>query len=94
MWNCYGGSKLAELIGLLQDTRRIGVDDQVLLFIQFQALMEAASTALTAAKIPHLTIPVNDRMASTKITEFQTGSEEVKSKVLILNLGGVTASGL
>ena len=90
----YGGSKLADLVKLLQDTERIGLDDQVLLFVQFPELMEAASTALTAAKIPHLNIPINDRMASTKLADFQTGSEEVKSKVLILNLGGVTASGL
>ena len=85
---------MAELIKLLQDTERIDVNDQVLLFVQFSDLMEAASTALTAAKIPHLSIPVNDRMASAKLADFQTGNEEVKSKVLILNLGGVTASGL
>lgn len=94
MWKCYGGSKLAELIKLLQDPGRIGINDQVILFIQFPGLMETASAALTAAKIPHLAVPVNDRMASTKLAEFQTGSEEVKSRVLILNLGSVTASGL
>ncbi|PGH36533.1 hypothetical protein GX50_00569 [[Emmonsia] crescens] len=93
-WQEYGGTKLLELIRLVQDTDRIPEDEQVLLFIQFPDLMEAASAALGKANITHLMIPVNDRMASSKIAEFQTGTENVKSKVLILHLGDVSASGL
>lgn len=88
------GSKFAALIRLLKDTDRIGVDDQAILFIQFPEVMEAASTVLTDAHIPHLLISTNDRTAASKIGEFQAGTESVKSRVLILNLGDVTASGL
>ena len=91
---CPGGSKLGAVVKLLQDTSRISVDDQALLFIQFPELMEAASAALTGANIPHLTISINDRLVSSKVAAFQTSTEKEKSKVLILNLGGVTASGL
>ncbi|PGH01037.1 hypothetical protein GX51_05473 [Blastomyces parvus] len=93
-WQEYGGTKLLELVLLIQDTDRIAEDEQVLLFIQFPDLMETASTALRKAKISHLMIPANDRMAPSKIAQFQTGTEKVKSKVLILHLGDVSASGL
>ncbi|KAL2374928.1 hypothetical protein RJ035_003387 [Blastomyces gilchristii] len=93
-WQGYRGTKLLELIRLIQDTDRIAEDEQVLLFIQFSDLMESASAALQQANIPHLMIPATDRMASSKIAQFQTGTEKVKSKVLILHLGDVSASGL
>ncbi|ODH45084.1 hypothetical protein ACO22_00379 [Paracoccidioides brasiliensis] len=93
-WQVYGGTKFLELIRLVRNTDKIPADEHVLLFIQFPDLMKAASAALGKANIPHLMIPVNDRMASSKITEFQKGTEKVKSKVLILHLGNVSASGL
>ncbi|PGH06832.1 hypothetical protein AJ80_08105 [Polytolypa hystricis UAMH7299] len=93
-WQAYGGSKFKELINLLQDASRIAPEDQVLLFIQFADVMEAASAALGTAGIPHLMVGANDRMAAAKITQFQMGTEKLKSKILILNLGDVTASGL
>ncbi|OAX82532.1 hypothetical protein ACJ72_03117 [Emergomyces africanus] len=93
-WEEYGGIKLVQLIRLIKDTDKIPEGEQVLLFIQFADLMEAASAALRHAKITHLMIPVNDRMASSKIVKFQSGTETVKSKVLILRLGDVSASGL
>ncbi|KAK2750622.1 hypothetical protein FQN57_002693 [Myotisia sp. PD_48] len=90
----YGGSKFAAVINLLLDTTKIPKDDQVLLFIQFAELMDAASRALKFADIPHITIQPGDRTPGSKISAFQRGAETIKSKVLILNLGDVTASGL
>ncbi|OJD11036.1 hypothetical protein AJ78_08115 [Emergomyces pasteurianus Ep9510] len=90
----YGGIKFLELIRLIQDTDKIQEDEHVLLFIQFPDLMEAASAALRQANISHLKITVNDRTASSKLADFQAGTERVKNKVLILRLGDVSASGL
>lgn len=90
----HGGTKFRDVISLIQDFDRIPPDDQVLLFIQFPELMDAASAALTSAGVPHVTIQPGDRTPTNKITAFQAGTEAVKSKVLILNLGDVTASGL
>ncbi|KAF3480333.1 uncharacterized protein GIQ15_05680 [Arthroderma uncinatum] len=90
----YGGSKLAEVINLLQDTKRIPSDDQALLFIQFPELMDAAAHALQLANILHTVVQPGDRTPASKISEFQNGKDVMKSKVLILNLGDVTASGL
>ncbi|EEQ31869.1 DNA repair protein rad8 [Microsporum canis CBS 113480] len=90
----YGSSKFTAVINLLQDTKKIPGDDQVLLFIQFPELMDAAATALQLANIPHIVVQPGDRTPGGKISEFQNGKETVKSKVLILNLGDVTASGL
>ncbi|KAK2879373.1 hypothetical protein FQN49_000940 [Arthroderma sp. PD_2] len=90
----YGGSKLTEVINLLQDPKRIPSGDQVLLFIQFPELMDAAAHALEVANIPHILVQPGDRTPAGKMSEFQKGNEAVRSKVLILNLGDVTASGL
>lgn len=90
----HGGTKFKEMINLIQDSARIPPDDQVLLFIQFPELMDAASVSLTTAGVPHVMVQPGDRTPTNKITAFQTGTESVKSKVLILNLGDVTASGL
>ncbi|WEW57992.1 hypothetical protein PRK78_003459 [Emydomyces testavorans] len=93
-WTDFGGSKISELVKLIQDTSRIPEDDQVLLFIQFTELVVAVSAALEIADIPYLTITSNDRSSGKALADFQNGGEEVKSKVLILTLGDVTASGL
>ncbi|EFE36108.1 SNF2 family helicase, putative [Trichophyton benhamiae CBS 112371] len=90
----YGSSKFTAVIDLLEDTEKVPADDQVLLFIQFPELMDAASKALQSVSIPHTVIQPGDRTPTSKISEFQNGKESVKSKVLILNLGDVTASGL
>ncbi|KMP00941.1 hypothetical protein CIRG_01081 [Coccidioides immitis RMSCC 2394] len=93
-WAEFGGSKIGELVKLLQDTSRIPEDDQVLIFIQFTDLVTAVSKALGKAGIRHITIISNDRSAGKSLADFQNGTEEVKSKALILALGDVTASGL
>ncbi|KAK2793657.1 hypothetical protein FQN51_001169 [Onygenales sp. PD_10] len=94
-WEEYGSTKFLDLINLLQDTTRIPADDQVLLFIQFEDLMTAASAALRRAGIPHLTVGGSDRAAASKqLADFQMGRERVRSRVAVLQLGDVTAAGL
>ncbi|EEP76121.1 predicted protein [Uncinocarpus reesii 1704] len=93
-WADLGGSKMFELVKLLQDTSRIPEDDQVLLFVQYADLIAAVSAVLEKANIRYMTITSNDRVAGKALADFQNGTEEVKSKVLILALGDVTASGL
>lgn len=93
-WQVYNSSKNAELVKLLQDTSKIPEDEQAVLFVQFPELIEGASAALDRANIPHKACSSSDRMTENAITEFQTGTEKVKSRVLILKLGDVTASGL
>ncbi|KAI1921015.1 hypothetical protein LOZ12_001185 [Ophidiomyces ophidiicola] len=93
-WEKFGGSKIDELVQLLRTTTRIPKDDQVLLFIQFAELINAVSAALDKAKIHHITVTSSDRAQGKELSNFQNQTEEVKSKVLILALGDVTASGL
>ncbi|KAL1955354.1 hypothetical protein VTO42DRAFT_8636 [Malbranchea cinnamomea] len=93
-WRTYGSSKNAQLVKLLQDTTQIPEDDQVVLFVQFPEMIQEASAALNVANIPHKIISSSNRLMERAITEFQTGTEKAKSKVLILTLGDVTASGL
>ena len=93
-WQTFKSSKNSELVKLLEDTNKIPEEDQVVLFVQFPELIEGASAALDIANIPHKAIKTGDRTTETAIADFQTGNESVKSKVLILALGDVTASGL
>lgn len=93
----YGGKKFEELVKLLQDTKRIEKDDQVILFVQFEQLMKAAKTALEANGITHSAINAAGTGGGKIVEEFKKEASRgklQKPKVLILNLGGETAAGL
>lgn len=88
----YHGSKLSSLVGLLSDHNAIPESDRVILFIQYPEVMKAASDILREAKISHLVVFSNDHHASRKIIQFQSLKDDIR--VLILQLGDVTAAGL
>ncbi|KAK2762854.1 hypothetical protein FQN54_001029 [Arachnomyces sp. PD_36] len=93
----YGGKKFEEVVKLLKDTTRIAEEDQVVLFVQFDQLMEAAKVALKANHITYSAIGANGSGAGKIVDEFKKGIKGGKSqgpKVLILNLSGETAAGL
>ena len=101
----YGGKKFEELVKLLQDTSRIREDDQVILFAQFDELIDAAKIALKANGITHAALATpkkadgkrgEKRVDGAKIIEnFQRETIAGKKyKVLLLNLSGETAAGL
>ncbi|KAI5287479.1 hypothetical protein KEM52_001567, partial [Ascosphaera acerosa] len=86
------GSKMTALARLLKDSSRIPKSDRVILFIQFPEVMKAASDLLDEEGISHLVVTSNDHLASKKVLQFQ--SEVQDTRVLILQLGDVTAAGL
>ncbi|KAI5302822.1 hypothetical protein KEM56_000322, partial [Ascosphaera pollenicola] len=86
------GSKLSSLVHLIKNGDTIPNEDQVILFIQYPEVMKAASDALKEAGISHLVVSSNDHHASRKIIQFQSHKENIR--VLILQLGDVTAAGL
>ncbi len=86
------GKKLEEVIDLIKN--RISDDDQVLLFVQFDDLMEKVSTALKYHRIKHYAITESSRRhASAMMDSFQTDQDGDKRKVLILNLADESAAG-
>lgn len=93
----YGGKKFEELVKLLKDTTRIANDEQVILFVQFEQLMNAAKVALKAGGIKHSAISGTGVGGGNTVEEFKKETKKGKTqrpKVLILNLSGETAAGL
>ena len=102
----YGGKKFGELVNLLRDTTRIPEEDRVIIFVQFEELMQSASKALTMAKIKHGYIGTKDigtkgkgkKGKGTKgppeaLKSFQSSGVDA-TKVLILLIGGANSAGL
>jgi SNF2 family DNA or RNA helicase len=96
----YGGSKLAELVKLLKDKKRIPGEDRVILFVQYEQILQAAQKALKKAKIGHVTITARELGTQGKIDKFtsplniQRAIDNDSNKVLILVMGGENAAGL
>ncbi|KAL1970168.1 hypothetical protein VTN77DRAFT_6573 [Rasamsonia byssochlamydoides] len=92
----FGGTKLQELVRLLQDTTRIPEEDRVILFVQYEEFMDAATAALEASEIPHVAIGARDRGVRHKVKAFTNDnkSEGGDPKVLILMLGSENSAGM
>ncbi|KAI9805360.1 MAG: hypothetical protein M1833_005813 [Piccolia ochrophora] len=86
------GRKLGEVMTLIKT--EIPASDQVLLFVQFDDLMEKVATALEENGIEHwaLTRSMQTKAASC-MTDFQTNESDKKKKVLVLNVADESASG-
>lgn len=86
------GKKLEAVIDLI--INEIPEDEQVLLFAQFDDLMENVSAAFTDHQIAHLCLTKNVRgKAAAMISEFQMNKKSSKKKVLMLNMADESASG-
>ncbi|KAI5288949.1 hypothetical protein KEM54_004637 [Ascosphaera aggregata] len=86
------GSKMSALAQLIKDHDIIPKDDRIILFIQFPEVMKAASDMLKETGVSHLMVTTSDHHASRKIIQFQSNKQDIR--VLILQLGDVTAAGL
>jgi hypothetical protein len=86
------GRKLEQM---MQFIKGIPKDDQVLLFVQFDDLMEKVSTALNDHKISHYALTKKSaKIAATMMSAFQeTRDGPDKKKVLVLNVADESASG-
>ncbi|KAI9753984.1 MAG: peptide transporter ptr2 [Chaenotheca gracillima] len=85
------GGKLEAVINLIKF--EIDTDDQVLLFVQFDDLMDKVSYALDINKISHQVMRAKSRKAENVISDFQTETGKDKRKVLILNVADESAAG-
>ena len=86
------GKKLEDVITLIKS---IPEDDQVLLFVQFDDLMEKIASALRYHKISHYAITEKStRPAVSWVTDFQQNKTDKKKKVLVLNPAAEISSGL
>jgi len=86
------GRKVDSIITLIKD--EIPKNDQVLLFVQFDDLMEQISAALKANGISnHALVESNSQATRKNMNDFQTNGGESRKKVLILNSANETAAG-
>ncbi len=84
------GKKLEEVIKLIKKTR---TEEQVLLFVQFDDLLEKVASALREYGISHHLVKESNARADKIIADFQANGEMTKKKVLILNMAKESASG-
>ena len=88
------GSKMEAIVRLIKKIGNDDKDEQILLFAQFDGLMQDISKVLTAENISHYAlIGRNSRQWSKHMNEFQSNTEDTKKKVLMLNLSNETAAG-
>lgn len=85
------GKKIAEIIHLIKG---IPAKDQVLMFVQFDDLMETISSALKDYGITHFALTDGAYKDTPKMMEnFQKDRTEKKRKVLVLNSSTESAAG-
>lgn len=84
------GAKLDEIVKTING---ISNYDQVLLFVQFDALIEQVAKVLELEKITHYAIHATSRDALKNIDDFQENATATRRKVLILNPTSESAAG-
>jgi hypothetical protein len=86
------GTKLQSIISLILD---VADNDQVLLFVQFQSLLEVICGALKTSGISYYAIPDGAVAGAGRMAhDFQENQSESKKKVLVLNPSNESAAGL
>lgn len=86
------GTKLDSIISLIKEVAK---HDQVLLFVQFEPILNAVRTAFEASGISYYAIHDDrTRGVAKTIRDFQDDESEEAKQVLILNPSNVTAAGL
>ncbi|KAI9820425.1 MAG: hypothetical protein M1832_003758 [Thelocarpon impressellum] len=86
------GKKLQEVVHLIG--AEIPEDEQVLLFVQYDDLMEKVSQALTDNGISNIALTDrNKKYSSALMSSFQSERGHDKKKVLVLNVANESASG-
>lgn len=86
------GTKLDSIISLISDVTK---HDQVLLFVQFEPLLDVICRALEASDIGYYSIShAAVRGVASMLTDFQENVSEDKKRVLILNPSNESAAGL
>lgn len=86
------GTKLDSVVACIQ---KIATEDQILLFVQFQTILNAVCAALQASGISyHAITEGGSDMAVRAVRDFQENESAAKKRVLILNPSNETAAGL
>jgi hypothetical protein len=83
------GKKLESVVDLIKSIQE---DDQVLLFVQFQSLLEKVELVLDKRDINFVSLR-GSKDAAKALMEFQTTTGSKKKKVLVLNIGDASAAG-
>ena len=92
---CHRGGKIEDIIRLVQ--QEIPLNDQILLFVQFDDLMNKFADALDEHKIPHLAITEKEARSTRggiMMTDFQDETSAKKYKVLLLVSGHESSAGV
>lgn len=88
----HDGEKMDDVMDLIEN--KIPKKDQVLVFLQFNDLMEKVSEALDHHGIKHWALTEGSRRHAYKVMEdFQINDTKDKKKVLILNVADESAAG-
>jgi SNF2 family DNA or RNA helicase len=83
------GQKIGEVVQLVES---IPKDEQVLLFVQFEDLMAKFAEAFRESGICYAKL-IGKGNTSKILEDFQTNKDNVRKKVLLLNMGDETAAG-
>ncbi|KAJ3065360.1 hypothetical protein HDU98_011270 [Podochytrium sp. JEL0797] len=86
------GAKLMQLVEIIQ-TRVIPNKEKVLVFVQFDDLMEKVGLALDQYGIGHLEIKGTSAAKSKALDLFQSSEKGTGAPVLLLNVGDESAAG-
>jgi len=88
----HDGKKMEDVMDLIKN--KFPKQDQVLVFVQFNDLMEKVSAALDYHRIEHWALTENSRRFAPRwMDDFQNNEGKDKKKVLVLNLADESAAG-
>lgn len=84
------GAKLLHMVALI---RSIPKGERILIFVQFNDLLEKIRSALRAARIGTIIIEGTAKKQSDLLTRFQNLNDDDDEQVLVLNVAAASASG-
>ncbi|CAO1624507.1 unnamed protein product [Parajaminaea phylloscopi] len=84
------GEKMSQLARLLRDERLIPRNDKVILFVQFEGLLQKTAHALTAYGVKFTRVRGNARQRSQTLDDYQRGAAP---RVLLLDVADESAAG-
>ncbi|PWN24623.1 hypothetical protein BDZ90DRAFT_276289 [Jaminaea rosea] len=84
------GEKMSQLAGLLRNERLIPAEDRIILFVQFEGLLEKTAQALTSYRIKFTRVKGNAKQRSQVLDDYQRGTAP---RVLLLDVADESAAG-
>lgn len=84
------GEKMSQLANLLRNETLIPEDDKVILFVQFESLLQKTAHALSSYGVKYTRVKGNARQRSQTLDDYQRG---IAPRVLLLDVADESAAG-